>query len=114
MANRLRRLLPPDDPVFRTGPAQAGVRAACAARTLQRRKPDLALFHAVPRPDGEVRQARSREPVALLWSACDGLAAPVQSPAVVGHRDDRIVVRPCGDEYHNVVAGLPPPEAAYS
>ena len=50
---------------------------------VQRRKSDLALFHAVPRPNGEVRQARSREPVALLRSACDGLAAPVQSPTVV-------------------------------
>src|SRR5215468_5890782 len=114
MANRLRRLLSPDDPVIRTGPAQAGLRAACVARALQRRKPDLALFHAVPRPDGVVRQARSREPVALLRSACDGLAKPVQSPAVVGYRDDRIVVRSCGDEYHNAVAGLPPTEAAHS
>ena len=76
------------------------------------RKPDLALFHAVPRPDGEVRQARSREPMGLLRSACDGLAGPVQSPAVVGHRDDRIVVRPCGDKYHDAVARLPPAEAA--
>src|SRR5215467_12754493 len=114
MANRLRRLLPPDDPVIRTGPAQAGLRAAGVARALQRRKPDLALFHAVPRPDGEVRQARSREPVALLRSACDGLAPPVQPPAVVGHRDDRIAVRPCGDEYYNGAAGLPPAEAAHS
>src|SRR5215831_4101905 len=113
MANRLRRLLSPDDPVIRTGPAQAGLRAARAARALQRRKPDLALFHSVPRPDGEVRQARSREPMALLRSACDGLAAPVQPPTIVGHRDDRIVVRACGNEYHHAVAGLPPTEAAH-
>src|SRR5262247_2495913 len=113
MADRLRRLLSPDDSVIRTGPAQAGLRAACPARALQRQEPDMALFHAVPRPDGEVRQARSREPVALLRSACDGLAGPVQSPPVVGHRDDRIVVRPRGDEYHNAVAGLPPAEAAH-
>src|SRR5215471_9583688 len=114
MANRLRRLLSPDDPVIRTGPAQAGLRAACVARALQRRKPDLALFHAVPRSDGEVRQARSREPLALLRSACDGLASPVQSPAVVGHPNDRVVVRPCGDEYYNGFAGLPQTEAAHS
>ena len=63
-------------------------------------------------PDGEVRQARSREPMGLLRSACDGLAGPVQSPAVVGHRDDRIAGGPCGDQYHDAVAGLPPAEAA--
>src|SRR5262245_44836151 len=113
MADRLRRLLSSDDPVIRTRSAQAGLRAACAARALQRQEPDLALFHAVPRPDGEVRQARSREPVALLRSACDGLAGPVQSPAVMGYRDDRIIVRPCGGQYHNAIAGLPTVEAAH-
>src|SRR5579859_5324628 len=50
----------------------------------------------------------------LLRSACDGLAGPVQSAAVVGHRDDRIVGRPCGDKRHDAAAGLPPAEAARS
>src|SRR5215510_636451 len=107
MADRLRRLLSPDDSVIRTWPAQAGLRAACAARALQRRKPNLALFHAVARADGEVRQARSREPLAVLRSACDGLAWPLQSPPVVGRRDDCIVVRPGRDEYHNAFTGSP-------
>src|SRR6476646_8808964 len=48
----------------------------------------------------------------LLRPARDGLAGPIQSPAVVGHRDDRLVGRPCGDQYHDAVAGLPPAEAA--
>src|SRR4029078_2125978 len=90
----------------------AHIRFASAARALRRRDADLAVFYAVPRPTGEVRQARSREPLGLLRSACDGLAGPVQSPAVVGHRDDRTVGGPCGDQYHDAVAGLPPPETA--
>ena len=48
----------------------------------------------------------------LLRFACNGLAGPVQSPAVVGHRDDRIDGRSCGDKYHDAVASPPPAEAA--
>src|SRR5258708_362449 len=48
----------------------------------------------------------------VLRSACDGLAGPVQSPAVVGHRDHRILGRPCGDKHHDAFAGFPQAEAA--
>src|ERR1019366_2424099 len=112
MADQLRQLLSPDEPGFRAGPDEIRICAACSARTLQRREPDLAVFHAVARPDGEVRQTRSRQPLGLLRSACDGLAGPVQSSPVVGHRDNRTAGRACGDEYHDSVTGLSPAEAA--
>src|SRR5690349_11070296 len=112
MADGLRQLLSPDDSVIRTGPAQAGVRAARATRALPGRKRDVAVFHAVARPDGEVRQARSREPVGVLRSACDGLAGTVPAPAVVGHGDDRVIGRACGNGDHDAAARLPPAEAA--
>src|SRR5207245_1466644 len=48
----------------------------------------------------------------LLRSACDGLAGSVQPPAIVGHRDDCLLGRPCGDKRHDAVASLPQVEAA--
>src|SRR5258708_1213346 len=48
----------------------------------------------------------------VLRPACDGLAGALQSPAVVGHRYDRIVGWTCGDQYHHAPARLPPVEAA--